>query len=185
MDLDAPLPPAPNAPLPLPIAQDRQRQIVTIVPATPMRAGNRWPKLDRATVFLDEAPPDEVDQDWGKVQLNQSVWQKPMIVAGRKFTRGLGTHADACLEFDLDGGKFKKFRALVGRDEHAMDGQVIFEVWVDGKKRFDSGPMLKATPAKQIDVDVTGAKTLELRTLDGGDGISGDHGNWAEAQLVR
>ena len=185
LEFDKPLPPAPNDPLPLPIAQDRQRQIVTIHAATPVRAGNRWPKLDRPSVRLDEAPPDEVVQDWGKLQRNQSVWEKPMIVAGRKFTRGLGTHANSRVVYELSGGKFKKFRCLVGRDEHAGDGRVVLQVWADGKKLFDSGPMQKATPAKQVEVDVTGAAVLELRTLDGGDGISGDHGNWADAELVR
>ncbi len=62
---------------------------------------------------------------------------------------------------------------------------MVFQVWLDGQCRFDSGPMTKATPAKPVEVDVAGAAVLELRTLDGGDGISGDHGNWADAQLVR
>ena len=39
--------------------------------------------------------------------------------------------------------------------------------------------------AKAVKVDVSGATTLELLTLDGGDGIGGDHGDWAEAQLLR
>lgn len=184
-EFGAPLPPAPNDPLPLPIAQDRQRQIVTIRPASVVRAGNRWPGLDKPAVHLDEIAPDDCQQAWGKLQRNQSVWEKPMIVAGRKFARGLGTHADGRIVYELTGGKFTRFRCLVGRDEHAGDGLVVLQVWVDGQKRFDSGPMRKDTPAKEVDVDVTGGAVLELRTLDGGDGYSGDHGNWAEAQLVR
>ena len=38
---------------------------------------------------------------------------------------------------------------------------------------------------KPVAVDLTGAAVLELRTLSGGDGVDGDHGNWAEARLVR
>jgi hypothetical protein len=45
--------------------------------------------------------------------------------------------------------------------------------------------MTKATPAKAVEVNVQGATLLELRSLDGGDGISGDHANWADAQLTR
>jgi len=44
---------------------------------------------------------------------------------------------------------------------------------------------VKATPAKPVEIDLRGAKLLELRSLDGGDGISGDHADWAEAQLIR
>jgi beta-galactosidase len=108
-----------------------------------------------------------------------------MIVAGRKFSRGLGTHANSRIVYDLSSGRFRTFRCFVGRDEHAGDGRVVFQVLVDGKKVGDSGPMTKTSPAKKVEVDVAGASTLELLTQDGGDGISGDHGDWAEAQLVR
>ena len=39
--------------------------------------------------------------------------------------------------------------------------------------------------AKPVAVDLTGATALELLTLDGGDNVNGDHGNWADAQLLR
>ena len=36
-----------------------------------------------------------------------------------------------------------------------------------------------------LNLDVEDASRFELITNDGGDGISGDHGNWADAQLRR
>ncbi|MCR4411838.1 MAG: NPCBM/NEW2 domain-containing protein [Thermoguttaceae bacterium] len=179
------LPPAVAEPLPLPLAMDRRREIVAIQPIQSLGAGSRWPKQDQAVVYLDEIAPDEATQDWGTLQTNRSVWEKPMIVAGAKFARGLGAHANARLVYDLAGGRFKTFRCRVGRDEHAQDGVVAFQVLVDGKKVFDSGPMTKATPARPVEVNVAGAQTLELLSLDGGDGITGDHADWAEAQLIR
>jgi hypothetical protein len=179
-----PLPVAKTEPLPIPLSMQTEREILTVHPLTKFRLGTRWTQ-NQPAISLDEVAPDESSQDWGKVQKNQSVWQKPMIVAGRKFARGLGTHANGRLVYDLTGGKFQRFHCFVGRDEHAGDGRIVFEVHVDGKKVFDSGPMTRATAAKEVDVSLTGAKALELRTLDGGDGISGDHGNWAEPQLIR
>jgi hypothetical protein len=178
------LPKEPPEPLPLPIGMETEREIVTIQPLKLMRTGHRWPK-DKPLVWLDEFEPDEAVQDYGKVEKNQSVWQKPMIVAGKKFARGLGSHANGRILYELAGAGFKSFRCQVGRDEHAGDGIVVLQVWADGKKLFDSGPMTKAVPAKPVEVSVAGASTLELRALDGGDGISGDHANWAEAQLQR
>jgi len=180
-----PLPPAREEPLPLPLGMDRRREIVTIQPAKLFKAGNRWPKPDRAVVWLDEVAPDEVTQDWGELSRNQSVWKKEMIVAGKKFDRGLGTHANSRIVYELTGEKFQKFLAQVGRDEHAADGRVVFEVWVDGKKAFASGSMTKESPPKPVEVDLQGARVLELRTLDGGDEIHGDHGNWADARFSR
>jgi len=185
VEFDKPLPPASREPLPMPLAMATEREILTIRKLTTIRAGSRWPKTDKPLVYLDEVAPDQITQQWGKLQRNQSVWEKPMIVAGRSFKRGLGTHANGRLAYDLAGGRFKAFRCLVGRDQHAGDGRIVFQVFVDGAKRFDSGPMTKAVAAKPVEVDVSGAKSLELRTLDGGDGISGDHGNWADATLER
>jgi len=185
LEVAEPLPPTPNEPFPMPIRMETEREIITIQAPKAFRTPKRWPKLDKASVYLDEVAPDEVKQDWGTLQRNQSVWEKPMIIAGRKFARGLGTHANSRILYDLSGGKFRSFRCLVGRDEHANDGRIVFQVWVDKKKAFDSGPMTKASAPKSVQVDVKGAAVLELRTLDGGDSINGDHGNWADAQLVR
>jgi hypothetical protein len=183
VEYQQPLPPA--EPLPLPIGSETRRQILTIQPARLLRIGNRWPKTDRPTVYLDEVAPDESKQDWGHLERNQSVWQKEMVIAGQAQRRGLGTHANSRIVYELSGGGFTKFRAVVGRDGHSQDGKISFQVWLDGQRRFDSGPMTQATAGKTVELDLRGAAVLELRTLDGGDGISGDHGNWADAQLLR
>lgn len=185
LEFAKPLPAAVGQPLPLPIQMESEREILPIEPLRMFRVGTHWTKLDRPAVFLDETAPEEAVQDYGKLERNRSVWQKEMIIAGRKFARGLGAHANGRIVFDLASGRFKTFRALIGRDEHAGDGRVVFEVWLDGKRLFASGPMTRATPARPIEVDVAGGSVLELRSLDGGDGISGDHANWADAQLLR
>jgi len=185
VDFRSSLPPAASDPLPLPIGMNSQREVITIQAPKRFRSGQRWPKPGEAQVWLDRVEPDACTQQWGSLVKNQSVWQKEMTVAGRKFDRGLGTHANGRIEYDLSGGGFERFHALVGRDGHAGDGRIVFEVWLDGKNAFDSGPMTNASPAMPVELDVSAAAILELRTLDGGDGISGDHGNWAEARLIR
>ena len=179
------LPPPLANPLPLPLNMESERQLLTVQAPTVVRAGNRWGDANRPVVYLDETAPDESAQAWGKLQRNQSVWGKEMLIAGHKFTRGLGTHANGRLMYDLTGGNFRTFRALVGRDEHAGDGRVVFQVRLDGKLAFDSGPLTRTTAAKPLEVDLPGRTTLELLTHDGGDGFSGDHGDWAEARLER
>jgi len=179
------LPAAREEPLPLPIGMEHQRHVFTLLAPRRFQLGPRWPKADQPAVYLDEVAPDESAQDYGKLEKNRSVWEKEMIVAGKKFGRGLGAHANGRIAYDLTGGNFNTFRCQVGRDGHAGDGIVVFQVWLDDKKAFDSGPMTKATPPKPVEIDLRGAGLLELRALDGGDGISGDHANWAEAQLVR
>lgn len=134
-------------------------------------------------VFLDALEPVSCVQGWGKLQRNQSVWEKPMTIGSRHFRRGLGTHADSRIVYDIGGG-YRRFQCWVGADG-ASNASVTFEVWADGKKQWGSGLMRKQTPAQQVDLDVTGVKTLELVVGDGGDGVTSDHANWAEAKLLR
>jgi len=60
----------------------------------------------------------------------------------------------------------------------------VFEVWVDGAKRWQSGLMTRESPPAWVDLDVSGAKRLELVVGDAGDFMA-DHADWAEARLLR
>ena len=134
-------------------------------------------------IFLDALEPVSCTQGWGKLQRNQSVWEKPMTIGSRHFRRGLGTHADSRIVYDI-GGRYRRFQCLVGADG-ASRATITFEVWTDGKKVWESGLMTRESPAQRVDLEVTGAKRLELVVGDGGDGISSDHANWADAKLLR
>ena len=101
-----------------------------------------------------------------------------------------GDHArdpQADATFALDG-KFKEFLATIGLDDEIRnrpDPSVTFQVWVDGQPQFDSGVMRPTTPARNIRISVTGAKTLRLVVTDAGDGNNYDHGTWGAARLIR
>jgi hypothetical protein len=45
--------------------------------------------------------------------------------------------------------------------------------------------MNKQSPAKLVDLELSGARTLELVVGHGGDDIASDHANWADAKLLR
>lgn len=134
-------------------------------------------------IFLDTLEPVSVEQGWGILRKNISVWEKPMSIAGRPFLRGLGTHANSRIVYALDG-KYSRFQSWVGGD-YAHYPTITFEVWVDGSKRWESGLMTRSDEAKRVDIDVSGASRLELAVGNGGDGISGDHADWADARLIR
>jgi NPCBM/NEW2 domain len=132
--------------------------------------------------FLDTLEPVSVTQGWGTLQKNRSVWGKPMVIAGQRFLRGLGTHAPSRITFNLDG-KYRRFQTWAGADG-ATYPTTTFEVWVDGVKRWETGLMTRETPPAWVDLDVTGARRLELVVGSGGD-LGGDHADWAEARLLR
>jgi hypothetical protein len=134
-------------------------------------------------VYLDALEPVSATQGWGDLQRNQSVWEKPLTVGGKHFARGLGTHAESRIVYALDG-THSRFTAVVGPDG-ANNGTVSFEVHVDGEMRWESGRVSREDGPRQVDVDITGATELVLVVGDGGDGITGDHANWADAKLLR
>jgi hypothetical protein len=132
-------------------------------------------------VFLDAIEPTSVTQGWGSLQKNRSVWEKPMVIGGRRFLRGLGVHAPAKAVFALDG-KYRRFQSWVGPDGNTYP-TVTFEVHVDGVPRWQSGLMTRDSAALWVDIDVSGAKILELIVGDHGD-LAADHADWAEARLL-
>ncbi len=115
--------------------------------------------------------------------MNQSVWQKPMTIGSKSYSRGIGTHAPSRIVYALDK-QYTRFQAEAGADG-ATGPTVTFEVWVDGAKRWESGLMTRDLPAKRVDVEITGASSLELVVGDGGNGVGADHADWAEARLLR
>jgi hypothetical protein len=161
---------------------------VAVIPSTEVAklasTANPIPRPTRRIngVFLDALEPASVSQGWGQLQKNRSVWEKPLVISGKQYLRGLGTHAPSRIVFALDG-QYRRFQSWVGADGNTSP-TVTFEVWIDGAKKWESGLMRRETPAKWVDLDVTDAQQLELIVGDAGE-IPADHADWADARLLR
>lgn len=135
-------------------------------------------------LYLDEVWPSFFSQDWGELRMRRSVEGNPIRIGGREFKRGLGTHARSTIIYKLDGS-FRFFSAWVGvDDEKGGAGTVVFQVFVDGRKAFESGVMRGKQPPKRVLVNIEGGRELRLVVTDAGDGISCDHADWADAKLL-
>lgn len=123
--------------------------------------------------------------DFGAVRKDLSVDGHGLSLNGVSYAKGIGTHANGSVAYALNGG-FARFRSQVGvDDEVASNASVVFEVWGDGVRLYQSsGVMTPSSATQSVDVDVTGVRTLELRVTDAGDGINSDHADWAGAQLL-
>ncbi|BCM92556.1 hypothetical protein IAD21_04438 [Abditibacteriota bacterium] len=122
-------------------------------------------------------------QTWGRPRKDAAVLGKPLSIGGRKFATGFGTHALSQLFVRLDG-KAARFSASVGVDDGGgPQGSVEFHVLGDGKALWSSGLMRTGESAKPLSIDVSGVRYLTLEATDGGDGISFDHADWADARF--
>jgi alpha-galactosidase len=142
-------------------------------------------KVAKAETFgLDTLQLQYVEQDWGAPQANRSVDGHPLLLGGKRFAHGLGTHANSVLRVTL-GGKAERFTATVGvDDEVGKKGSGVFKVTGDGKTLWESGVLRGGDPAKDVSVALDGIKRLVLSVGDAGDDINFDHADWADARIV-
>jgi len=139
-------------------------------------------------IGVETLSPDSAAQGWGQLQINKGVAGQPLAIAGKTYAHGLGTHAASEIVYELDGG-YTNFTAWVGVDDflknhpEAPKASVVFQVFGDGKKLFDSGVMRMDDPATRVSVDVVGMEELKLVVTEAGDENSCDHADWAEPVL--
>lgn len=103
---------------------------------------------------------------------------------GKTYEKGLGVHANSEVSYYL-GGKASSFIADIGVDDEVSNsGSVIFQVWLDGEKVYDSGVMRGNSATKHVHVNVNGKDVLKLVVTDAGDGNGSDHADWADALIT-
>jgi hypothetical protein len=140
-------------------------------------------------VDLSEMVPAEVvqrsmfDAHW-PVTKDRNLQGRPIVLAGRSYSRGIAVHSYCALTFRLDGA-FERFLCDVGIDESvAPHGSAVFRVTTDGKVAFES-PSIGPTTPQHVDVDLKGVNVLVLECDVGDDLDLSDHGAWAGARLIR
>lgn len=141
--------------------------------------------LSAAETWLDQFEVKDITSGFSSTRANQSNSEKPLTVAGTVYQRGVGTHAASSATFGTDGKSPLRFKAKVGADDGPDGaGSVVFQIYGDDQKLFDSGILRKGDPAKDVDVDLSGKKLIELRVTDAGDGMNCDHADWCEARFI-
>jgi hypothetical protein len=127
---------------------------------------------------------------WGPPEKDRSNGEQgaadggPITLAGVVYAKGLGTHAASDVRYAMNG-KCTSFTAKVGiDDEVGNNGTVVFQVFSDATKVYDSGVLTGASATATATANVTGGTTLRLVVTNGGDNINYDHGDWADAKLT-
>jgi hypothetical protein len=162
------------------------------MPETGIKAGSlrtvrmRWPIEKIDGVYLDSRNPTSAT---GEIHKSTSAGKRPMVVAGERFCRGIGMVAPQQAVYELKG-QFRRFQSVVGVDTMYMHSrsELVFEVWADGRKLWDSGVMRRCDRARPVDVDIAGAQTLTLavRSVAPRSMINElKWGDWGEARLLR
>ena len=138
------------------------------------------PSLQTGTIHLENLDLSHITQDWGQAQRNKSVDGHALSVHGQRFAHGIGTHAISHFEISLDG-RATMISVRCGLDDEATPrGSVVFEIWVDGKRRAATSVLHKGQGPATLSATLQGAKHLSLVVTDGGDGVDNDHADWID-----
>jgi alpha-galactosidase len=139
--------------------------------------------LNAQTIWLDKLDISSMRSGWSYAHANQSVMGKTLLVAGKKFEHGIGTHSVSTFLLNLNGNG-KSFSSAVGVDDETSDqASIEFVVLGDKKVLWQSGIMKKGDAPKICNVDIKGIKRLGLLVTDGGDGVGYDHADWCDAKI--
>src|SRR5438128_3491196 len=138
--------------------------------------------------FLSDQPWTYMANELGPVERNASNGGSgtgdggPLKLNGSVYATGFGAYAPSALEFRPNGACLT-FTADVGvDDEVGRLGSVLFQVWGDGQKLFDSGVMTGDTPTESVNVSIGGVQSLRLQIV-AVDSASEDHADWANARV--
>jgi alpha-galactosidase len=151
------------------------------------------PRLPQGTAYVSDLTWTYAANAVGPVERDQSNGGRvagdgrPLSLRGTSYEKGLGVAAGSKVIYRL-AKRCSRFSAVVGVDDETQGaGTVKFEVWADDEKLYpiDAGQVSNGTsPARSIDVDVTGKYRLTLLTTSAGDGPAGDKADWADAKLT-
>ena len=134
--------------------------------------------------WLHEADLTAMEQDWSEPRANRSCDDNRLRIAGKRYKRGVGTHAISKMMIDLHG-KADRIKGAVGVDDESGDKATVeFYILGDKKILWESYRMQKGDEARAFDVDITGVKKLALFFFHAGDGIQDDHADWVNVRIL-
>ncbi len=163
-----------------------ERQAV-VLPAPPPPAATNGDLAEGDWVYLSNLRWESASTGWSRNKdhlpcRDLDITNQPLRLGGRRYPKGVGTHAHSEIVYRLDG-KYLRFFAMVGGAE--AGGTVVFQVFGDDNKLFDSGVMQGLRRVKTVDVSTAGLRRLRLVVTDAGDGYNADMANWADARLLQ
>ena len=92
--------------------------------------------------------------------------------------------ADGSMRVTREDKSGEQFIAITTQHGRIADGRVVFRLLGDDRELWTSGLVKRGEAARRVDVDVRGVSVLTLVVEDGGDGVSGDYADWANAGLI-
>jgi NPCBM/NEW2 domain/Domain of unknown function (DUF1929)/Glyoxal oxidase N-terminus len=137
--------------------------------------------------YLSDLVWESAKNTFGPVEKDSSNGDKfggdgrTLTINGKTYLKGLGITSPSEIVYNL-AGRCSVFSAEVGVDDlwNATRGSVVFQVFADNIKIWDSGLMTYTDTFRATGVlTIAGKQRLKLVTTDGGNGGQDDYADWA------
>jgi hypothetical protein len=153
------------------------------------------PATVRPDVHLSDLKPVSIQTGHVSVGVDKNSAGKPLIVAGKKYQKGLGLHSNALIVFAIPAGA-TRFVSVVGiddlqlRDPHAG---LVFEVYGDVKEMGEKPLLIGQSPELSSKTIRNWAFNIELNTrfkevrlvvTHAGEGAPNEMADWVDAGFV-
>lgn len=141
-------------------------------------------------VYLSDLEPAEARQTpyfdgEHPYRRDESVTGGMLRLGGRTFSRGLGTQSRTELTY-LVRGEYARFKAILGIDDSVgASGSVVFRVYGDDRRLYESPLVRGGDRPIPISLDLTGVLLLRLEVDYGDEGDAADLADWVDASLLR
>lgn len=138
------------------------------------------------------------DIDWGSATTDYGQVRKDLASSGAKiklsvngeekvFDKGIGTHANSEIVYNLEGKNYEYFETYVGIDRNITqqnNSSVIFKVYADDVEVYNSGVMKWADDAKLVRIPLEGVSELKIAADNAGNGNASDHASFGDAKFL-
>lgn len=155
-------------------------------------------KRKYSSVYLDDIKYSSGNTGAGSIRIGKSMDNNPMTLwvdgKDRVFTKGIGTHADSTITYNVKGKGYDTFSAYINLDREVYKSDVdcpgiIFSVYADNVLKYESQLFDKqgfGVPIESpyITVDISNAQNVKLVVTSPGGGINNAHADWADAKFT-
>ena len=118
-------------------------------------------------------------------RIDHSLTGGPLILSDGPCARGIAVHSRCVLSYELPGD-VDRFKTRLGfQQPEGLHGRVAARVLGDGKVLYENPDARGDQPPIEIDVPLSGVKTLTLEIDFGKDQDVGDRVVWANPRLIR
>ena len=121
----------------------------------------------------------------GVLRLNGKIRSMPGL--GVLPHSGMERARDCFMTFRIPSGVFRRFHVFVGMNAEHGHGAVSFQVELDGKEIWNSGPLTEKDDAVEAELSLGKAEFLTLRVseADNGNSFWTNHAYWGMPELMR